>query len=72
MAFKQGKRIKSLYTRAGLTPPKGKGIHTIKYHKCVVAIKSKGGKNAKYANAICMKSIGRNEAVNKSHQRKQK
>lgn len=65
-----GKEIKKLYTSKGLTPPKGKGEHTKKFHEIATAIMKKNpyiGKDAAYATA--MKMLGRNKAVNKSHWR---
>lgn len=67
------KEIKKLYKRAGLKPPKGKGIHTIKFHRCIVACKvgqrKKGRKKVTSCHAVCMASIGRHKAVRKSHLR---
>ena len=67
------KEIKKLYKRAGLKPPKGKGIHTLKFHRCVVECKvgqrKKGRKKVRSCHAVCMASIGRNKAVRKSHLR---
>uniref|UniRef100_A0A6M3IFL0 Uncharacterized protein n=1 Tax=viral metagenome TaxID=1070528 RepID=A0A6M3IFL0_9ZZZZ len=34
--------IKSLYRNAGITPPKGKGIHTKRAHEAVVGYLKKG------------------------------
>jgi len=65
--------IKKIYRKAGLKPPKGKGIHTLKFHKCVVACKvgqrKKGRKKVTSCHAVCMASIGRYKAVRKSHLR---
>jgi hypothetical protein len=69
------KEIKKLYTSKGITPPKGKGIHTTAFHKQASAImksESKGGlteTEKKIAYATAMKNLGRNKAVKKSHQR---
>lgn len=66
------KRIKSLYRAAGLTPPDGKGIHSVKFHRCVTqCAKKQGGKIKGKVNcwAVCMSSIGRGEAVRKAYQR---
>ena len=64
------KKIKELYLRAGLTPPDGKGEHTEKFHRCVVAVKKRMKIDGKKVNpyAVCMESIGREEAVKESHQ----
>ena len=64
--------IKKLYTKAGLTPPDGKGIHTMKFHRCVVeCAKKQGGRIEGKVNchAVCMGSIGKKGAVKKGHQR---
>jgi hypothetical protein len=61
------KRIRQLYRNAGLKPPDGKGIHTTAFHKCVVKVTKAG--TAKNPHAVCMKSLGRNKAVKKSHRR---
>ena len=34
------KGIKAIYQAAGQTPPDGKGIHTKKFHSCVVKVTS--------------------------------
>lgn len=63
--------IRQLYTNAGLTPPKGKGVHTMKFHRCVVdCAKGQGRVIVGKVNcwAVCMSSIGREEAVKKAHQ----
>ena len=66
-------KIKRLYREAGFTPPKGKGIHTEKFHRCVVDVKKKirDGKMPAGSNpyAICMNSIGASGAVKPEHQR---
>jgi len=63
--------IKRLYRDAGFAPPKGKGIHTEKFHRCVVDVKKKirdgkmpAGSNA---HAICMNSIGVEGSVKPEH-----
>jgi hypothetical protein len=58
-------QIKKLYTDAGLTPPKGKGIHTEAFHRCVVSVMKKGG--ADDPHAICMAQLGRDKSVKKAH-----
>jgi hypothetical protein len=69
------KSIKKMYREKGLTPPKGKGIHTKKFHKCVVSVKSKKKEQGKSEEdqpnpyAVCMSSMGREEAVRKEHRR---
>lgn len=74
----QGKTIKKIYKKAGIKAPKGKGEHTVKFHKRATSIMKgykKGGlteeeKNISYATA--MKQLGRNKSVNKSHRRTKK
>jgi len=65
--------IKKLYRDAGFTPPKGKGIHTEKFHRCVVDVKKKirDGKMGEGSDpyAICMNSLGAAGAVKPEHQR---
>lgn len=63
--------IRKLYTSAGLKPPKGKGIHTKKFHSCVVIckVKKKKSKKPRSCHAVCMKSIGKKRAVRKMHRR---
>lgn len=61
------KEIKDLYRKAGLKSPDGKGIHTKKFHECVVDLKKKG--SAKNPYAVCMASIGAKGAVKPSHYR---
>jgi len=68
-----GKSVKEIYRKAGLKPPKGKGIHTLKFHRCVVSCKvgqrKKGRKKVTSCHAVCMAGIGRDKAVKKSHRR---
>ena len=61
-----GKEIKKLYTSKGLTPPKGKGLHTKKFHEIASSVMAKGGNVNPYA--VAMAKLGRNKAVKKSHQ----
>jgi len=62
--------IKAMYKKAGIKAPDGKGIHTKKFHECVIGV-LKGDKEGKlkYENAaaICMSRLGRDKAVRKSH-----
>jgi hypothetical protein len=69
--------ITKLYIRAGLPAPKGKGEHTIVFHKRVVAIaKSYTGNGSSPKDALskayptAMKQLGANKAVQKSHRSK--
>lgn len=62
------KKIKRIYKKAGIKPPDGKGIHTEKFHRCVVKVKKSGSATNPYA--VCMKSIGKTGSVKKSHRRK--
>ena len=57
--------IKKIYKIKGLTPPKGKGMHTRKFHEIASSIMKKGG--AKEPYAVAMSMLGRNKAVKKSH-----
>ena len=59
-------RIREEYRKAGITPPEGKGEHTLAFHRCAIKV-MKGGKSKDSAYRICMSSIGRNKAVKKSH-----
>ena len=65
------KKIKKLYKDAGLNVPRGKGIHTVKFHKCVVGCKVRKGKSKKPKScyAVCMSSLGKKKAVKKKHWR---
>lgn len=67
----EGKEIKDLYRSKRIAPPKGKGIHTKKFHEIASAIIASGApKNVAYATA--MKYLGRDKAVNPSHRKKEK
>lgn len=60
--------IKRLYTSAGLAAPTGKGIHTMRAHRCVVRYLKKGfAKNEAWQR--CMGGLGRDRAVKKGHRR---
>lgn len=64
------KAIKKLYTDKGLTPPKGKGIHTYKFHDIASSVmqkKKQGKSKVKEPYALAMSMLGRNKAVNPSH-----
>jgi len=68
----QDPKIIQLYKSAGLTPPKGKGVHTMKFHRCVTECATKQGgviEGKVNCHAVCMASIGKKEAVHKAHQR---
>ncbi len=61
-------RIKNLYRKANLTPPVGKGEHTLAFHAMAVTIKKENpNMPMSVAYAIAMKELGRNKAVNRSH-----
>ena len=61
------KRIKELYRKAGLTPPKGKGIHTERAHRAVIRYLKKGlSKEEAWKRVIG--GMGK-YAIKKSHQR---
>gem|GEM_PF-6648094 len=60
-----------MYRKAGVTPPKGKGIHTKRAHECVINYRKKGmAKDEAWKR--CMGGLGAKLAVKKSHQRKGK
>lgn len=59
--------IKAKYRKAGLKPPKGKGIHTAVFHRCVIKVTKKGG--VRSPHAVCMARLGRSRAVKKAHRR---
>ncbi|MFA5068172.1 MAG: hypothetical protein WC466_09115 [Candidatus Izemoplasmatales bacterium] len=63
--IKESKDIKSMYRSAGMKPPKGKGIHTKKFHKCVTSVGKTGSTDNPYA--VCMSSLGKEKAVKSSH-----
>ena len=62
------KKIKKLYKSAGLKPPKGRGLHTEEFHRCVIKVKKSGSADNPYA--VCMSSLGVKKAVKKSHRKK--
>lgn len=65
-----GEQIKNLYREKGLTPPVGKGEHTMAFHREATSIMADNPSMPKSeAYAISMKDLGRNKAVNKSHWR---
>ena len=61
-----GEKIKQMYRKEGLTPPKGKGMHTEAFHSCVIEYLKKGMSYPEAAKR-CMGGLGRNKAVNPSH-----
>lgn len=62
------KTIRKAYKKAGLKSPDGKGIHTLRVHKCVIAYLKKGfGKNEAWKR--CMGGMGAKYAVKKAHRR---
>lgn len=61
-------KIKSMYRRAGMKPPKGKGVHTLKFHRAVTKIAKKDG-SVDNPFAVAMASLGAGKAVKKSHRR---
>ena len=60
-------RIRQAYRLAGLKAPDGKGIHTAKFHRCVIKVKKSGSAVNPYA--VCMSSLGSKKAVKKSHRK---
>ena len=67
------RKIERMYRKEGLKPPNGKGIHTEKFHRCVVKVegKIKAGKlpAGSSAHAICMASMGADAAVKPKHRK---
>jgi len=60
--------IRQLYISAGLTPPRGKGLHTLRAHICVVSYLKKGlSKNEAWKR--CVGGLGAGLAVKKAHRR---
>lgn len=71
------KRVKDAYSDAGVSAPKGKGIHTVAFHERAAEImgsmrKSKKPVNRNVAYALAMKQLGRNKSVLKSHHGKKR
>ena len=64
----RAERIRKLYRGTGLKPPKGKGVHTVKFHRCVTKVAQKNKNVNPYA--VCMHSLGVKKAVRKGHRRK--
>lgn len=65
-------RVNKSYDEAGVSAPKGKGIHTVAFHERASEImgsmrKSGKGVNRNVAYAIAMKQLGRNKSVLKPH-----
>jgi len=61
-------KIKALYHKAGIKPPKGKGVHTKKFHSMAVELMKKGFSKT-HAYATAMMTLGRNKSVKKAHRR---
>lgn len=66
------KRVNDAYSNAGVSAPKGKGIHTVAFHERAAKImqsmkKSGKGVNRNAAYAIAMKQLGRKKSVLKPH-----
>lgn len=61
------KTILGMYKEAGLKPPKGKGIHTKKFHEVVIGLMKKN--EVDNPHAVAMTILGRKKAVKKSHRR---
>lgn len=64
------KKIKAMYRKAGVKAPDGKGIHTEKFHRCVIKVTKSG--SAVNPHAVCMAELGKEKAVKKSHRRANK
>jgi len=60
--------IRKAYKQAGQSPPDGKGIHTLRAHKCVISYLNKGFSKDE-AWKRCMGGLGRDLAVKKAHRR---
>jgi len=68
------RKVNEAYTDKGITPPEGKGIHTVAFHERATAIMGSMKKSGKkvdkgIAYAIAMKQLGKNKAVLKGHRR---
>lgn len=67
-----GKLIKQLYKDKGVSDktPKGRGIHSLKFHQCVSSVlRDNKGYSYSRAASICMAQLGADKAVNPSHRR---
>ena len=67
-------RVNKAYDEAGVTPPKGKGVHTVAFHERATKIMEsmkKSGKpvNRNMAYAIAMKQLGKEKSVLKDHRK---
>lgn len=62
------KEIIEEYRKAGLTPPKGKGLHTMRAHRAVIRY-LKQGLSEKEAWKRVMGGMGPELAVKKTHRR---
>lgn len=65
-------RVNNAYEDAGVSAPKGKGLHTVAFHERAAEImgsmkKSGKGVNRNMAYAIAMKQLGRSKSVLKPH-----
>lgn len=60
-------RIKQLYRSVGLKAPKGRGIHTVAFHRCVVKVTKRGG--VRSPHAVCMAKLTPKRAIKKAHRR---
>lgn len=63
--------IKQMYQKAGMKPPKGRGVHKKKFHRCVTKVAAGAKKRGKKVNpfAVCMSTLGAEKAVKASHRR---
>ena len=59
--------IRKEYRKAGMKAPDGKGIHTLRFHRCVIRVSKKG--DVKNPYAVCMSSLGSEKAVKAGHRR---
>lgn len=67
MSGKLCAKIKAKYRRSGMRAPKGKGIHTKKFHDVVTAVGKKGEVDNPYA--VAMSVLGSKKAVKKEHRK---
>ena len=67
------KTILNEYTKRGIKPPNGKGIHTRKFHEISAAVMKDGNvKDRAHAHAIAMAKLGSKKGVKKEHQKDKK
>lgn len=74
--LEEDKNIINMYKKAGLVPPKGKGIHTDDFHKLSIKVAQSYMKKGmsqddafELAYPTAMKQLGKEKAVKKGHLR---